>query len=86
MTATAKKPFGILGIGAAACVACCAGPIVGFVAAAGVLTATSVVLFGTVGLFVAIPALVVMARRRARPPTCTPANEPTSVASPSRRA
>jgi hypothetical protein len=86
MTARAKKPFGILGIGAAACVACCAGPFVGFIAATGVLTATTVALFGTIGFLIAIPALVLIARRRARPLTCTPPNESTSVALPSRRA
>jgi hypothetical protein len=81
-----RKPFGILGIGAAACAACCAGPILGFVAATGVLTATGLALFGAVGLLIAIPGIALIARRRARPPTCTPEGEPVTVAPPSRRA
>lgn len=56
-----------LGIGAAACAACCAGPVVGFLAAAGLFTAAGVVLFGAVGLLALAPAGVWWARRRRQP-------------------
>jgi hypothetical protein len=82
---TTKKPFGMLGIGAAACVACCAGPILGFVAATGLLTVTGLALFGTVGLLIAVPAIALIVRRRRRPSTCTPSNEPVTIAAPARR-
>jgi mercuric ion transport protein len=71
-TTKPKKPFGILGIGAAACAACCAGPILGFVAATGILTAGGLAAFGTVGLLVAIPAIALIVKRRRRPRTCAP--------------
>jgi hypothetical protein len=84
-TTTTTKPFGILGIGAAACVACCAGPILGFIAATGLLTAGGLALFGTIGLLVAIPGLALIARRRRRRATCTPSDEPVAVPTPARR-
>jgi hypothetical protein len=82
---TTKKPFGILGIGAAACVACCAGPILGFIAATGMLTAGGLALFGTIGLLVAILGIALIARRRRQPATCTPSDEPVPVPTPARR-
>jgi hypothetical protein len=83
-TAT-KKPFGILGIGAAACVACCAGPILGFVAATGLVTAGGLALFGTIGLLAAIPGIALIARRRRQPTMCVPSDEPVAVPAPPRR-
>jgi hypothetical protein len=85
MTTTTNKPFGILGIGAAACVACCAGPILAFIAATGLLTVTGLALFGTVGVIIAIPGIALIVRRRRQPSTCTPASEPVAVAAPARR-
>lgn len=85
-TTSSKRPFGILGIGAAACAACCAGPILGFAAATGLLTAGGLAAFGTVGLLIAIPGVVLIVRRRQRPSTCTPATEPVTVAPPAPRA
>ena len=85
MTATTKKPFGILGIGAAACVACCAGPILGFIAATGLLTVTGLALFGTVGLLIAIPGIALIVRQRRQPSPCTPPDQPVAVAAPARR-
>lgn len=84
-TTSTKKPFGILGIGAAACVACCAGPILGFVAATGLLTVGGLALFGTIGLLVAIPGVALLARRRRQPTACVPSDEPVAVPAPARR-
>lgn len=65
-----KKPLDLLGVGAAACAACCAGPILGVLAAAGVLTATGVALFGFVGLLVLVPAAGWYLRRRRQATAC----------------
>ncbi len=55
----------VVGVGAA-CVACCVGPILGFLAAIGIGTAAGVTLFGVIGLLVAAVGMVVIARRRTR--------------------
>jgi len=58
----------MIAVGAAACAACCAGPIVGFVAALGVGALAGALLFGVPGLVIAafVGALLVMRRRRRR--------------------
>ena len=68
-----KENATILGVGVAACAACCAGPILGVLAAIGLGTAAGFLLVGTVALFVgaAVIALVVLRRRR-RSADCTP--------------
>jgi Flp pilus assembly protein TadB len=66
-----KKPLGILGMGAAACAACCAGPILAFLVAAGVFTAVGVAVFGVFGLLVLVPAAAWSMRRRRRATVCT---------------
>ena len=76
-----KENATILGVGVAACAACCAGPILGVLAAIGLGTAAGFLLVGTVALFVgaAVIALVVLRRRR-RTVDCTPiAVEPAPV-------
>ncbi|MEN9644986.1 MAG: hypothetical protein RL238_1655 [Actinomycetota bacterium] len=79
-TNTAKgNGAAVLGIGAAACAACCVGPILGFLAALGIGTAAAFTLFGMVGLVVAaIVGLVMHRRRRRRAIGCAAA--PTTVA------
>ena len=68
----------IIGVGAAACVACCAGPILGFLAAIGIGTTLGVALFGIAGLAIAgVGALLLVRRRGGRAAACTPA--PVSV-------
>lgn len=61
---TAGHGPGLVGLGAAACVACCAGPIIGFLTAASVATFVSVALFGVAGLAVAVMAGLAYLRRR----------------------
>lgn len=72
MSAPAPKrsAAGIVGFGVAACAACCAGPVVAFLAAAGLLTAGSVAMFGLAGLLVTIPTAMWFRRRRAMKTTC----------------
>ena len=59
-----KQGFGVLGVGAAACAACCAPPIIAFLAAAGIGTVIGVALFGGLGLAVLAVAVVAYLRRR----------------------
>jgi hypothetical protein len=73
---SSRQGFGVLGVGAAACAACCAGPVVAFLAAASVGTLVSVALFGAFGVVVAAAGVVAYLRRRPRlehpTPTVTP--------------
>lgn len=47
---TNRQGFGALQVGAVACAACCAGPVIGLFDAASVGTLLGVALFGVVGL------------------------------------
>lgn len=85
MTGNNKQSFGILGVGAAACIACCAVPIVGLIAASGLLTATSFAVLGTVGLGMAVPGIALIVRRRRHRAACSPTGGPVAVAAPTRR-
>lgn len=76
-----KENAAIVGVGVAACAACCAAPILGVLAAIGLGTAAGFLVVGTVALFVggAVIALAVLRRRR-RTVDCTPmAVEPAPV-------
>lgn len=68
----------IVGVGAAACAACCAGPILGFLAAIGLGTALGVAVFGSFAIVAGAAIVLVVLRRRKRRMTCAP--EPASVA------
>ena len=71
-----KQDVALIGAGAAACAVCCAGPILGFVAAIGLGTAAGVAMFGAAGLALAAVGLVVVLRlRRRRSIACGPAAE-----------
>jgi mercuric ion transport protein len=79
---TKKESATIVGVGAAACAVCCAGPILGALAAIGLGTAAGLALFGAVALLMgaALSALVVTRRRR-RAVACasSEASEPVTV-------
>ncbi len=69
----------IVGVGVMACAVCCAGPILGFLAAIGLGTALGAVLWGIGGLLVgALVAVVVIVRRRRPAATCVAA-EPQAI-------
>ena len=57
---------GVLGAGAAACVACCAPSVVGFLAAAGAITVVGVALSGVAALAVLAVVAGAYPRRRRR--------------------
>jgi hypothetical protein len=82
-TPNPKASLGVLGAGAAACAACCAGPIVGFLAATGIASVLGAVIFGLVGLVV-VPgvAAVLYQRRRRKVQQCAPSPGPVSIDAP----
>ena len=62
-----KSNVTMISVGVAACAVCCAGPIIGVLAAIGIGTAAGYALFGSAALVIgaAVMAFVVL-RRRAR--------------------
>ena len=75
-TSAKQNSAAIVGVGAAACAACCAGPILGFLGAFGLGTIAGVFLFGVAGL--AVVALAIgffTVRRRRRNTACAPGPE-----------
>ncbi len=77
-----KDNAAMVGVGVAACAVCCAGPILGVLAAIGLGTAAGFAVFGLVGIVVgaAIAAFVVVRRRRRASSSCAPLGaEPTPV-------
>jgi hypothetical protein len=84
---TKKDNAAIVGVGVAACAVCCAGPILGFLAAIGIAAAVGFAVFGLVGLAIAIVVGVALYGRRQRPRlTCTPAPQTVEIESPTVRA
>ena len=78
-----KENVAIVGVGAVACAACCAGPILGLLAAIGLGTAAGFALFGTAAIAVgAIAIIVVVLRRRRRATSCAAAPGPLAIEMP----
>lgn len=62
---TKKQEAAVVGVGLAACAACCAGPILGVLTAIGLGTAAGVGLLGAGALVIGmVAATVVVVRRR----------------------
>ena len=82
-----KAGLGLVGAGAAACAVCCAGPILGFLAATGIASVLGAVVFGVVGLVVVLVVAAVLWQRRRRRQRCEPTgpSESTPVAAPQLR-
>jgi hypothetical protein len=74
-----REGLGILGVGAAACAACCVGPILGFLAAIGLTTAAGVAVFGVVGLVLLVPGALWLLRRRRQQAACAVPEGPVPV-------
>ena len=80
---TKKENVAIVGVGAVACTACCAGPILGFFAAIGLGTVAGFVMFGTTALAIgALAVFVVIRRRRRRANFCVATPGPVAVEMP----
>jgi hypothetical protein len=70
----AKENAALIGAGAAACAVCCAGPILGLIAALGIGAIAGALLFGAGGLAIAAGAAVVLVARRRRRVACLPSS------------
>jgi hypothetical protein len=68
MSETRRERFSILGLGAAACIACCAGPILAFLGSVSVAGIASTWLIGSTGLVISAlaGAAFLFVRRRQR--------------------
>ncbi len=81
-----RENVAIVGVGVVACAACCAGPILGFLAAIGLGTAVGFAAFGSVALVLgAVAVLLLLGRRRRRSTTCASPTVPVAVAPPTTR-
>ena len=77
-----RENAAIVGVGVAACAACCAGPILGVLAAVGVGTAAGLALFGTVAVVIGAAAgafVLIRCRRRAADCMSVDASAPVPV-------
>ncbi|MGH9213815.1 MAG: hypothetical protein ACRD2C_24550 [Acidimicrobiales bacterium] len=82
-TPNPKASLGVLGAGAAACAACCAGPILGFLAATGIASVLGAIVFGVVGVVVVLAvATVIWQRRRRQQQRCATGSGPVAVEGP----
>ena len=88
MSSSKKDGFGVLGIGAAACVACCAGPVLALLGGLSLAGIASTLFIGAAGLVIAAAAAagVLLVRRRQADSACAadPA-EPVPVGAPTRK-
>jgi hypothetical protein len=82
---TNKENVAIVGVGAVACAACCAGPFLGFLAAIGLGTAAGFALFGTSALAIGALATAGVLRRRRRANVCAATAGPVAVHMPTAR-
>jgi hypothetical protein len=88
MTATRKDGFKVLGIGAATCVACCAGPILAFFGGLSLAGVLSTAFIGGAGVLIAVAAAVgylIVRQRRAHSSCAVGDVETVTVGAPSRR-
>lgn len=76
-TNTAKDGFSVLGLGAAACIACCVGPIFALLGGLGLTGLVSTWLIGGAGLLIAAAAAIgfLLVLRRRQRATCAVAPE-----------
>jgi len=81
-TPSPSAGLGVLGAGAAACAACCTGPILGFLAATGMASIVGAVVFGVIGLLVVLAVAALVWRRRRRARKCAPPAGSTPVDAP----
>jgi hypothetical protein len=76
---TRRDRAAVVGVGAAACAACCAGPILGLLAAIGLTGAAATFVFGASALVVAGVAVFIVLRHRSRARSCATGVEPVEV-------
>lgn len=82
-----RDGFSLLGIGAAACLACCAGPSLAFLAGLGIAGLASTLVIGAAGLLITVSAVAASIMIRRRRTTCSvPDDRPVAVSIATRRA
>jgi hypothetical protein len=75
-----KDNAAVVGVGVAACAVCCAGPILGVLAAIGLGTVAGFALFGVVVIMIgALLIALVIVRRRRRVAACAATEIPETV-------
>ena len=75
-----RENSAIIGVGVAACAVCCAGPILGALAAIGLGAGAGFALFGAIAILIGVAAIAgVVVRRRRHANACTPADAPVQV-------
>lgn len=79
------SPFSVIGIGAAACLACCAPLLLGFIGSLGIAGLASTLFIGVGGLAITALAIAALVVARRRTNTCATSDEPVPVAAPQRR-
>jgi hypothetical protein len=79
MSTKKKENAAIVGVGTAACAVCCAGPILGVLAAIGLGTAAGFALFGTVAIVIGAMSIAIVLIRRRRAAECGVAESPEPV-------
>ncbi len=83
MSTRHRDGFSILGLGAAACAACCAGPLLAFLGGLAIAGTVGTIVIGTAVLLVAAVGAAAFSVLRRRPVRCAPAPvDPVAVASP----
>lgn len=81
-----RNGLSVFGLGAAACVACCAGPLLAFLGGITIAGTVGTVFVGTAGLLVATVGAAAFAIVRRRSVRCTPEPVgPVAVSMPSGR-
>jgi mercuric ion transport protein len=65
-TSSATAGAGVLGVGVAACAACCAGPILGALGAIGIASAAGYLVAGSLAVAAGLLAVAVLVVRRRR--------------------
>lgn len=88
MKKSSKDGFGIVGLGAVACAACCAGPLLAILGGLSLAGLASTLLVGAVGLavFVAAGVAYIVVRRQRQAAVCAPPpTEPVPVTAAKRK-
>jgi hypothetical protein len=82
-----KDAAGVVGLGAAACAACCAGPILGFLGGIAALGVIGALFIGVAGIAIAGSVMVatMTVRGRRSPTPCASPPSSALIATPTRR-
>jgi hypothetical protein len=81
-----KERAAVVGVGVAGCAACCAGPVLGYLAALGAGTLLAVSVLGVLGLVAAGVGVTWFLRSRRRRAACSPGPFEVDVPAPTMRA